>query len=225
MRIILFLFFCLSLSLSAQKLNVNVTEDEMLIDGVSTAVQTSTVDGNLDDFKDFYQDFLKDKFDLKVKKRDNRLVAEEVVVNQITDRRGNLILFVYPLEDQITLNLAYQLGYDVYLNRQEFPVEAQNLQNFTEFFLYHYYYQYLDDHIKEQEKKLKKLERELKKAERSLQQARKKEGKNKRKIDKANRKIEKRQEKLAELPADGENQEERNSLTEDIQAWQLEKVN
>ncbi len=152
MRILLAALLLASFSLFAQSLNISVGNNTMLIDGVSTSVQTATVSGDIDDFKRIYKRFLKKNFDVKTNGRDNKLVSEEVVINQITDKRGDLILFAYPLPNEVSFNLAYKLGYDVYLNPQEFPEESERLQEFARFFLFHYYYQYLQTYIKQEKR-------------------------------------------------------------------------
>ncbi len=210
MRFLTLLILLLYGSLAAQKLNLEVKEDEILIDGVKTAVQTATVIGNVDDFKDIYRNFCKKEIDVKVSRKGDKLTANKVVVNQITDKRGDLILYLYPVEDKVTFNLAFKLGYDVYINSRKFPEEAKNLRDFTTYFLSHYYYDYLDDFIDKEEKQIKGLKKELKSARKEIR-------KSERRATKLERKIAYREVRLDRTQADlndAEDQEQKSKLLE-----------
>jgi hypothetical protein len=151
-HILLFVFF-FSVHLHAQLIDQQVNEETMLIDGISTTVQKARVIGEVSEFRDIWRDFLKDEFNIKSSRKGEVLIAEEVVVNRITDRRGDLILFLYPHDKEVNFNLAFRLGYDIYINSDEFPEEATNLKDFTVYFINFYYYHYLEDYIRKQEKK------------------------------------------------------------------------
>ena len=158
------IFLCIALcfgSLNAQLIDQHVQEETLLIEGVSTSVQKARVVGELDEFRELWRDFLKDEFDIKTSRKGEVILAEKVVINRITDRRGDLILFIFPLEKEVEFNVAFKLGYDVYLNSAEFPDEAQNLKDFAVYFINYYYYRYLEDYIKQQEKNFEDLNREL----------------------------------------------------------------
>lgn len=195
-HIILFVFF-FSANLHAQLIDQQVKEETMLIDGISTTVQKARVIGEVDEFRDIWRDFLKDEFNIKSSKKGEILVAEEVVVNRITDRRGDLILFIYPLDKEVDFNLAFRLGYDVYINSSEFPEEATNLKDFTVYFINFYYYHYLEAYINQQEKNLGDLQGELKssvkvikKAQKQVARAEKKMAKNDKRLEKLNSSME-----------------------------------
>ncbi len=200
-------------SLHAQLIDQQVEEETMLIDGISTSVQKARVVGELDEFRDLWRKFLKEEFDLKSSRKGDIIVAEKAVINRITDRRGDLILFLYPLEKEVNFNVAFKLGYDVYLNSEEFPEEAENLKDFTVYFINYYYYYYLEDYIKKQERNLSDLKRELKSASKSIA----KSDKNVSKLEKNIGKNEKKKERLTaefETAPEGEKENIRSELSE-----------
>ena len=216
--IVLILLLCIG-TLHAQLIDQQVSEETMLIDGISTTVQKARVVGNIDDFRDLWRDFLKDEFDIKTSKKGDVIIAEEVVVNRITDRRGDLILFMYPLEKEVNFNVAYRLGYDVYLNAEEFPAESANLKDFTVYFINYYYYHYLEDYISKQEKNLRDLQSEMKTSVRNIQKSQKT-------VSKMEKKMEKNEKKIEKLTASMESMSEgdKESVQREINDMRLENT-
>lgn len=206
-------------SVYAQLIDQQVEEETILIDGISTTVQKARVVGEVDEFRDLWRDFLKDEFDLKTSKKGDVIVAEEAVINRITDRRGDLILFLYPQEKEVSFNLAFRLGYDVYLNSSEFPEEATNLKDFTVYFINYYYYQYLEDYIKQQEKNLSALNSELKSSTKAIEKSSKSVAKMEKSIAKNDKRTEKLSSSLESAP-----EEERASVQASLSDLRLENT-
>lgn len=190
MRNLIVLLLLISCHLQAQLIDDQVKEETILIDGIATTVQKASVVGNVDDFRDQWRSFLKNEFNVRSSRKGDVLTAEEVVINRITDRRGDLIIFLYPLEKEVSFNVAYKLGYDIYLNSEEFPEETAQLKEFTAYFINYYYYHYLEDYISRQEKNLRDLRKDLKKATKTIQKADRSVAKLQRKISKNEKRIE-----------------------------------
>lgn len=181
-------------SLYAQLIDQQVKEETLLIDGISTTVQNARVIGEVDEFRDLWRRFLKDEFGLKTSRKGDVIIAEETVINRITDRRGDLILFLYPLEKEVNFSVAFKLGYDIYLNSKEFPTEATNLKDFTVYFINYYYYHYLEGYIKQQERNLSDLKKELKTANKVI-------GKSAKSVGKLEKNISKNEKRTAKIAA------------------------
>lgn len=206
-------------TLHAQLIDQQVREETMLIDGISTTVQKARVVGQVDEFRSLWRDFLKDEFGIKTSRKGDVIIAEEVVVNRITDRRGDLILFMYPQEKEVNFNIAFRLGYDVYLNSDEFPEEATNLRDFAVYFINYYYYHYLEDYIKMQEKNLGNLQKELKTAVKTIQKSEKSVEKMEKKLSRNDKKTERLQESLETSP-----EEEKEGILSEITSIRMENT-
>ncbi|HEY9113602.1 MAG TPA: hypothetical protein VIN10_02825 [Bacteroidales bacterium] len=147
------------------------TEDAILINGVPVNVGNIILPGDLDQVKSLFQSFIKEQLKEKMKEDDGVLILEENVVNQVTEKRGDLLAYIYNQNDKVSLNVGYKLGYDVYLNSAQYPVEFNRLKDFINYFTYYYYSEYLPGYIKEQSKNLKVLKKENSSAEKSIKSA------------------------------------------------------
>lgn len=167
---ILFPFF----HVHAQESLLNFKETEVLIDGVTTNVMQTTLKGSFKDVNKSFTKFAKKQLDIRLKDKRTHYLAKEVTINQITDKRGDLIMHSYNDDHQVTLSVGFQLGYDVYLNSEKYPDEFKKLTEFLEFFVYQYYNDYLPKLLKDQSKELKALEKEKKDAEKQISKSDKK---------------------------------------------------
>lgn len=155
----------------AQDTLFDFTENNILINGVPVNVGNIILPGDVDQVKDLWQSFIKEQLKEKMKEEDDMLILEENVVNQVTEKRGDLLAYIYNQNDKVSLNVGYKLGYDVYLNSAQYPEEFNRLKDFINYFTYFYYSEYLPDYIKEQSKNLKVLQKENSAAEKSIKTA------------------------------------------------------
>lgn len=163
--------------LNAQESLFAFSEKQILIDGVNVNVVNSELIGNTDIVKSSWESYSKDKFEGKHKEKNSVYVTKQTVINKITDKRGDVIAYIHDIDDKVSFNFAYQLGYDVYVNSETFPIEFENQMDFVRHFVSDYYVEILPKMIKAKKKEIKKLQKEVKKSERTI---RKTERKNKR---------------------------------------------
>ena len=90
----------------------------------------------LDDVNKSFTKFAKDQLDIKLKDKGSHYLAKEVTINQITDKRGDLIVHTYNHDNRVSLNIGFKLGYDVYLTSTKYPEEYAKLKEFLEFYVY-----------------------------------------------------------------------------------------
>lgn len=173
---------------------IKYNEEDILINGVTTTVANSQLKGDIKQIKKSWLKFVKVNLDQKMSEKDDVLSATEVVINQITDKRGDLLVYIYNKDNDVLLNVAYKLGYDVFLNSEKYPEEFKKLQSYLEYFTYNYYNDYLPSYIKNKKKSLKVLTKENRKAEKNV----KKSNKCISKFDRKNAKYTKRINKLIE---------------------------
>ncbi len=192
------IFTCLFLASTfisySQTTFIKYNEEDILINGVTTTVANSQLKGDINQIKKSWIKFVKVNLDQKMSENDNVLSVTEVVVNQITDKRGDLLVYIYNKDNDVLLNVAYKLGYDVFLDSKKYPEEFKKLQSYLEYFTYNYYNDYLPSYIKAKKKSLKVLTKENKKAEKNV----KKSNKCIRKFDSKNAKYTKRINRIVE---------------------------
>ncbi|GAB4319245.1 MAG: hypothetical protein Kow00127_11410 [Bacteroidales bacterium] len=168
-------------NLPAQSTWINSSEETVLINGIQVNSIYTRLKGSPDQVKKAWVDFVKLHSGEKPKETDGVFTLKETVIHQITDKRGDLLAMIHPVDQETNLYVAYQLGYDVYVNSAQFPEEFSNLKKFAELFIMTYYDSFLPGFIKEKAQKLKVLKKEHDKA-----------GKELAKKEKANRKLTKK---------------------------------
>ncbi|MDD4148906.1 MAG: hypothetical protein PHE33_02645 [Bacteroidales bacterium] len=181
--------FC---QLNAQNSFLNFNEENVLINGTPVNVGNVMLKGDIKDIKKSWVSFIKTHLDEKMKEDDGVLIIEETVINQITDKRGDLLAYIYNKDNEISLNVAYKLGYDIYLNSKLYPTELDKFEEFINYFVHNYYNDYLPDYIKDKSKSLKVLQKENKKANKSIKKSKKQNIK----LNKSNTKYQKKTSKI-----------------------------
>lgn len=195
----LFAVLFLIINAHSQSTFVNFQEEEILINGTTVNVGNTLLRGDLKKVKKYWIEFVKKHLQKTMKENDGVLVTPQSVVNQITDKRGDLMTYIYNKDNQVSLNMAYKLGYDVYLNSAQFPEEFEKMKEFMVFFVSNYYNNFLPGYIKQKEKSLKVLEKERNKAQKLIAKTKKKNKKLNKKNTSLEKKIEKYQTKSSEV--------------------------
>ena len=186
-----FIFFAVQNSGFSQSSLLNFTEEKILINGVQSNVISSLLIGNKDDLEKSIQKFTRDQLDIKLKNKDNYLEAKEVNINQITDKRGDFVVYIYNIDNKVKLNVAFKIGYDVYLSSEKYPAEFKKFKAFLEYYVYAYYEGFLPKYLKEKEKTLAGFNKDLKRAKNDKKKAVKNYQKAEKVIAKSNKKVEK----------------------------------
>lgn len=178
--IVLIALIVLIFTAKAQNSLINVSESQLLIDGVMINVASAKMTGEMKDIQKEWENYIKDQLDSRLKEKNGVYYIEETVINKITDKRGDVISYIYVFDNSVSFNFAYKLGYDVYVNSLDYPLEFNNQIGFVNHFLTNYYINYLPKKIKEVKKEQKKLLKEYKKSNKIIA-----------KTEKENKKLEK----------------------------------
>ncbi|RPI41210.1 MAG: hypothetical protein EHM46_06745 [Bacteroidetes bacterium] len=112
------------------------------------------------------------------------LIAEKVSMPVIASKRGDLIGYGFATENYNAMALVFQLGYDISVNRGEWPMEMGNLRNFAKEFMSYHYEQSYARRIGELEKSVKEFERDIEQNERKIGNMEDKIGSTRQKIEK-----------------------------------------
>lgn len=178
--------------LNAQNSFLNFNEENILINGTPVNVGNIMLKGDLKDISKSWESFIRTHLNERMKEDDGVLILKETVINQITDKRGDLLTYIYNKDNEISFNVAYKLGYDVYLDSKLYPTEFDKFEEFVNYFVYNYYNDYLPSYIKEKKKALKVLQKEKKKAKKYI----KKSTKRNNKLNKSTTKYQKKTSKI-----------------------------
>ncbi len=172
----------LPVTLLAQQ-HLFLQEQDIVIDGNNATAWVFPVEGEIDNALDHLKDYCKERSKIKMKnKGTNLLIAEEVSIPAVSTKVGDLIGRGSPFESYNTVGIAFKLGYDIYLNSEQWNQEMTNLRNYAKEFMSYHYERSYKERIEAAEKEIKSLGKELSKGEKEV-------GKLGKKIDKINGKI------------------------------------
>ncbi len=171
---ILTLAFCVSVNALAQK--INLREDRVKLDGRLSNAWAGNLVGDVNFAKKVFADYMKDNFDVKLKKNGKEeFSAKEVVMASISSKSGDLVGRFY--EDgsgQPKFAIGFLLGYEVSLNSTEHSSEMKKLEEAVKGFLTTYVSKYYTDLIEDDMKKLKGLNSDLSSNEKEISKLTKK---------------------------------------------------
>ena len=117
-----------------------------------TDVKVDSWAATLNDDKSFYEatfeDFTKNEFGTKSKNngKDEELL-EKVSIPQVTDKRGDLRLTFFVEGTQTKLGLSLMLGYDVWINPNDYLEEMEKLKHLARDYLRFHYTEYYNSII------------------------------------------------------------------------------
>ena len=117
-----------------------------------TDVKVDCWAASLNDDKSFYEktfeDFTKNEFGAKSKNngKDEELL-EKVSVPQVTDKRGDLRLTFFTEGTQTKLGVSLMLGYDVWINPDDYLEEMEKLKHLARDYLRFHYSEYYNSII------------------------------------------------------------------------------
>jgi len=149
-------------------------EKEIVIGENNATAWVFPVEGEIDGALSHLQDYAKERSKLKMKGRGNMLIAEDVSIPAVANKNGDLIGYGFPLESYNAVGIAFQLGYDVYLNSEQWNQEMTNLRNYAKEFMSYHYERSYSERIESAEKEIKTLNKELAKGEKQVKKLEKK---------------------------------------------------
>ncbi|REJ83797.1 MAG: hypothetical protein DWQ44_00695 [Bacteroidetes bacterium] len=117
--------------------------------------------------KNAWIDFLNDKYDFKLKgmglfSNKELLSAEEVSIPHISTKKMNFYTHVTEEESASEMKVFASLGYDIYINEQDYPDEFNTIRDMMTAFLKQYLPQYYSELIEASSEKVKNLNKEIK---------------------------------------------------------------
>ncbi|MCB0560340.1 MAG: hypothetical protein H6573_27785 [Lewinellaceae bacterium] len=116
--------------------------------------------------KEAWQDFIKDNYDVKLKgigflANKDLLDAEKVQFKAISDKEMNFYTFFDEKKDKTEMYVFASLGYDIYLDRGEYPQEYRAMRNIVDKFVTKYVPSYYQQQVAESQDLLSSLKKEI----------------------------------------------------------------
>lgn len=107
--------------------------------------------------KQFIQ-FAKENYHAKAKRSGKRMVwIEQADIPAISSQQGDLWVVFFPENESVRMAVAYVLGYDIVLNSRDYPVEMENLRQFSKAFVFYNERADYRDRIETDKKRVKRL--------------------------------------------------------------------
>jgi hypothetical protein len=155
--------------------------------------------------KDAWKDFLKDNYDFKLKgfgflTNKDLLSAEDVQVEKISDKNLNFYSNIVEDKEGTEMKVFASYGYDIYLNKTEYPSEYATIKNMVAQFYAEFLPDYYKGEIKDITKKIAGLEKDRKSNAKDIED-------NKEDIDDNQKEIEKLQKENKDLAKELEENE------------------
>lgn len=140
--------------------NFNVKQATIQHEGAERPCLQVSVDPNPDLVKEKWRDYIKDKYNVKLKGigflADKDLMsAEEVTIPAISDKQMDFYTQVVKQEGSSVMSVFMRFGYDMYVNKEKYPDAYERtesiMNNFLDAFLKNYYQEAISDISKELE--------------------------------------------------------------------------
>lgn len=208
LSLLLFLF-----SLTSSAFAVEIEKGIYDRDKISRPGIRIYLDVETDEVKDAFEDFLKKNYGFRLKgnglfANKDELYAEKVEVEEIIDKQINWYTQIIPAprnEHKTQMTIFVSLGYDIYLNEDEYPKAYQKVYDLSVDFLEQFIPEYHEERIEEMADTVEDLEDDTSDLEKD--------------ISRNNKEIEKLKEEIREMEAEREEKlAELNRKRETLQA-------
>lgn len=183
------LFICFSLLVSLNVSTQTLTPEKSTIEHNDNirACWLVKLDPEPKTLKNAWIDFLRKEYDFKLKgmgwfSNKDLLYAEEVIIQKLSSKNMDFYTYVVEDENGSEMKVFASLGYDIYLNEEQYPVEFEALNQMITTFLKQYLPDYYNDKIDESADRVKSLNKEIKSLNGDIED-------NKKNIEKLNREI------------------------------------
>jgi hypothetical protein len=163
--------------------NLTVTHNKIPVSDVTVDVWSANINDDISFYEETFEDFTKQEFGKKSRNDGkNEEILEKVSIPQVTDKRGDLRLTFYSEDGRDKIGLSLLLGYDVWINPEDYPKEMERLKQFTRDYLRFHYVHYYNKFIDEDMKLIDDYQRSVEKSEKTIGSMRAQTAKNQEKL-------------------------------------------
>jgi len=161
--LIILLASMLVLTVTTAQNNLFLEEQVIQLDDSRTSAWVFPVAHDLDLVMGDLQNYCKDRSDVKLKKDGEYIMfGEKVSIPSIATKRGDLIGKGFITETYYGVALVFKLGYDIYLNSEDWEPEMNNFRNYAKEFMSYHYEKSFGRRVEAVEKQISELEKEKK---------------------------------------------------------------
>ena len=149
--------------------NLTVTHSKIPVSDITADVWSANLNDDMSFYEETFEDFTKQEFGSKSRNDGkNEEILEKVSIPQVTDKRGDLRITFYTEDSRNKLGLSLLLGYDVWINPDDYPQEMERLKQFTIDYLRFHYVHYYNDIIDDDMKLINDYQKSIAKSEKSI---------------------------------------------------------
>jgi hypothetical protein len=159
---------CFSLVLLADTTHLraqalSLTEDRSKTeDGYDIEAWTALLDQPEDYVRETFDKFIRQEYALKTEKRaKNMLIVPKAKLLEIMSLRGDMRAILAPRGNSTAVSLTFSPGYDIHLNKANFPTEMNNLGAVAKKYVKFHYLYYYQNLSSDTEKKIKNLQKDI----------------------------------------------------------------
>ena len=175
----IYLLLALGTTCYLQAQDLSSIHDKVQVTDVVADAWTATLNDNPDFYQKTFEDFTKREFGVKSKNDGkNQEVVKKISIPQIIDKRGDLRLTFFTEGSETKLALIFLLGYDIWINPQDYPEGMEQMRKLTGDYLKFHYMQYYQNQMEDNEKLIDKHRRDINRSENTIANLRKQIKKN-----------------------------------------------
>ena len=136
----IYLLLALGTTYYLQAQDLSSIHDTVQVTDVVADAWTATLNDNPDFYQKTFEDFTKREFGVKSKNDGkNQEVVKKISIPQIIDKRGDLRLTFFTEGSETKLALIFLLGYDIWINPQDYPEGMEQMRKLTgDYLKFHY---------------------------------------------------------------------------------------
>lgn len=165
----IFLTWCLLFSSSMYGQDLMVIHRQIAVTDVTVDSWSATLNDDISFYEQTFENFTKREFGSK--SRDvgkNEELLEMVSIPQVTDKRGDLRLTFFTEGSQTKMGISFMLGYDVWINAEDYSEEMEKLKHLTRDYLRFHYTEYYNDIIEKDLELINGHKKSIEKSEKSI---------------------------------------------------------
>jgi len=176
--------WCLLFSFSLYSQDLMVIHRQIAVADVSVDSWSAPLNDNMSFYEKTFEDFTKQEFGTKSRDNGkNEELLEKVSIPQVTDKRGDLRLTFFTEGSQTKMGISLMLGYDVWINPEDYSEEMERLRHFSRDYLRYHYTEYYNDIIENDLKLISSNKKSIEKSEKSISNMRAQISRNEKKLN------------------------------------------
>ena len=161
---------CCLMTLPALAQDLDAQAREFLMEGKPTYALVARVEGDHEYLRKKWVKYVDKELHLKLRKNGNVYRADKVNIYRITDKRGDLLSVFYDDAGAAHMAVSFAIGYDIFLNYDQYPEEFRQFEALVNRFLWEYYRGYYEDYVALKNKQIKTAEKQVRSFSRQIKQ-------------------------------------------------------